>query len=139
MNAPRLGAADFARAWAAVLVALVALDALWLGVLAKDLYRREMGGLMAESVRLGPALLFYLLYPLALTHLALLHRPARALEAMVRAAVLGLAAYGAYNLTNLAVVRGWPFELSLIDWAWGGIVSALAGGAGWRATWGRAR
>jgi len=138
MSADRLGAGAFARAWVAVLVALAALDALWLGIVARDLYRREIGGLMRESFRLGPALLFYLLYPLAITHLALLHRPAGALEAMLRAAVLGLAAYGAYNLTNLAIVRNWPFELSMVDWAWGGVVSALAGGAGWRATWGRA-
>jgi hypothetical protein len=58
---------------------------------------------------------------------------------MVAPAVLGLAAYGAYNLTNLAIVRGWPLELSLIDWAWGGIVSALAGRAGWWALASRGR
>ena len=137
MATERLNAAGFARAYVAVLIALAALDAVWLGVLTKDLYRREMGALMAESFRLGPAVLFYLLYPAALTHLALLHRPAGAIEAMVRSAVLGLAAYGAYNLTNLAVVRGWPLELSLIDWAWGGVVSALSGGAGWWAAWRR--
>ena len=138
MKGDRLEAAGFARAWAAVLVALAALDALWLGVLAQDLYRREMGALLRESFRLAPALLFYLLYPLAVTHLALLRRPAGAPEAMLRAAVLGLAAYGTYNLTNLATVRDWPVGLSMVDWAWGGIVSALAGAAGWRATWGRA-
>ena len=138
MATDRLTASSFARAYVAVLIALAALDALWLGVLTRDLYRREMGSLMADSFRLGPAVLFYLLYPLAVTHLALLHRPRGAVEAMVRAAVLGLAAYGAYNLTNLAIVRGWPLELSLIDWAWGGVVSALAGGAGWWAAWRRA-
>ena len=138
MATERLTPASFVRAYVAVLIALAALDALWLGVLSRDLYRGEMGVLMAESFRVGPVALFYLLYPLALTYLALLHRPAGALEAMVRAAVLGLAAYGAYNLTNLAIVRGWPLELSLIDWAWGGIVSALAGVAGWWAAWRRA-
>jgi uncharacterized membrane protein len=137
MTADRLGAADFARAWVAVFLGLAVLDALWLGVIAKGLYKRELGDLLRETLRLGPALLFYLLYPVAITHLALLHRPARGLDAMLRAAVLGLAAYGAYNLTNLAIVRNWPFELSMIDWAWGGVVSALAGGSGWRATWGR--
>lgn len=138
MATERLSAAGFVRAYVAVLIALAALDAVWLGVLTKDLYKREMGVLMADSFRLGPAALFYLLYPAALTHLALLHRPAGPLDAMVRSAVLGLAAYGAYNLTNLAVVRGWPLELSLIDWAWGGVVSALSGGAGWWAAWRRA-
>ena len=138
MAADRLSGPAFGRAYAAALVALLALDALWLGVLSKDLYRREMGSLMADSVRLAPAVLFYLLYPAALTYLALLHRPAGALEAIRRSAVLGLAAYGAYDLTNMAIVRDWPIGLSLIDWAWGGVVSALSGAAGWWAAWRRA-
>ncbi|MEO5881030.1 MAG: DUF2177 family protein [Caldimonas sp.] len=137
MTTARLTAASFGLAYVAVLVALVVLDAIWLGVLSKELYRREMGSLMAESFRLGPAVLFYLLYPLALVYLVLWHPPSGALDAISRSAVLGLAAYGAYNLTNLAIIRGWPLQLSLIDWAWGGFVTALAGGAGWWAAWGR--
>ena len=49
----------------------------------------------------------------------------------------GLAAYGAYDLTNLAVVRGWSGPLALADWAWGGIAATVAGAAGYAATWGR--
>jgi len=128
-------ASRFALAYVAVLVAVAVLDAIWLGVI--ELYRREMGSLMADSFRLVPAVLFYLLYPLALVYLVLWHGPTSAREAMLRSAVLGLAAYGAYNLTNMAIVRGWPVQLSLIDWTWGGVVTALAGGAGWWAAWGR--
>ncbi|MCE9660712.1 MAG: DUF2177 family protein [Burkholderiales bacterium] len=127
----------FALAYVAVLVAVAVLDAIWLGVITKELYKREMGSLMADSFRIVPAALFYLLYPLALVYLVLWHAPPSLLEAMLRSAVLGLAAYGAYNLTNMAVVRGWPVQLSLIDWTWGGVVTALAGGAGWWAAWGR--
>lgn len=137
MTTDRLTAASFGLAYVAALLALAVLDALWLGVVTKDLYRREMGSLMADSFRVAPAVLFYLLYPLALVYLVLWHPPSGALEAMLRAAVLGLAAYGAYNLTNLTVVRGWPVALSLMDWAWGAVVTALAGGAGWWAAWGR--
>jgi len=138
MSAPaesRLTAARFGLAYGAVLVTLALLDALWLGVLAKDMYQREMGSLMADSFRVLPAALFYLLYPLALVYLALWHRPAGVAEAMLRSAVLGLAAYGAYNLTNMSIIRGWPVQLSLIDWTWGGVVTALAGGAGHWAAW----
>jgi uncharacterized membrane protein len=78
-----------------VLVVIVALDALWLGVLARDLYKREMGGLMADSVRLVPVVLLYLPYPLALVYLVLLSAPAGWGAALRRSAVLGLAAYGA--------------------------------------------
>ena len=137
MSGPRLTLARFALAYVAVLVAVAALDAVWLGVLTSGLYRREMGSLMAESFRAVPAVLFYLLYPLALIYLVLWNEPAGWADAMRRSAVLGLAAYGAYNLTNLSIVRGWPVALSLLDWTWGGVVTALGGGAGYWASWGR--
>ena len=130
-------AAQFAVAYGAVLIAVAMLDAIWLGLVAKDLYKREMGSLMAESVRTVPAVLFYLLYPLAVVYLGLFSAPAGWGEAMGRSAVLGLAAYGAYNLTNLSVVRGWPVSLSLIDWTWGCVATAVAGTAGYWASWGR--
>lgn len=138
MITERLTATSFGLAYLAALLALAALDAVWLGVVTKDLYRREMGSLMADSFRIAPAVLFYLLYPLALVYLVLWHPPSGLLEAMLRSAVLGLAAYGAYSLTNLTVVRGWPVSLTAIDWIWGGVVTALAGAAGWWAAWGRA-
>lgn len=116
-------------AYAAAFIAIGVLDALWLGWLAKDLYKEEMGALMADSPRIVPAAAFYLLYPLALVYLTLYIPPASFLEAVIRAAVVGLAAYGAYDLTNMAVIRGWSVKLSLIDLAWGTVASALAGAA----------
>jgi uncharacterized membrane protein len=137
MTVSRMTLAQAGLAYLAVFVAVAVLDAVWLGVLTKDLYRREMGSLMADSFRVVPAILFYLLYPLALVYLVLWNQPSGWVDAVLRSAALGLAAYGAYNLTNLAIVRGWPVQLSLIDWTWGGVVSALAGGAGYGASWGR--
>lgn len=137
MTPSRMTLARAGIAYVAVLVALAVLDAIWLGVLTQDLYQREMGSLMADSVRAVPAALFYVLYPLAVVYLVLWNQPASLLDAALRAAVLGLAAYGAYDLTNLAIVRDWPVGLSLIDWTWGGVVSALAGSAGYWASWGR--
>ena len=57
--------ARFLAAWGVAFLVMGALDALWLGWLALDFYQREMGALMAESVRVVPALLYYLLYPAA--------------------------------------------------------------------------
>ena len=137
MTVSRMTLGQAGLAYLAVLVAVVGLDAVWLGVLTADLYRSEMGSLMADSVRVVPAVLFYLLYPLALVYLVLWNQPSGWRDAGLRSAVLGLAAYGAYNLTNLAIVRDWPLGLSLIDWTWGAVVSGLGGSAGYWASWGR--
>jgi uncharacterized membrane protein len=134
----RLAAGAFAVAWLAAWAAMIVLDGLWLGLVAKDMYQREMGPLMADPVRVVPIVAFYLLFPVALVYLTLFNAPSGWPEAMARGAVLGLAAYGAYDLTNLAIVRDWPLRISLIDWAWGAVICAAAAAAGYAATWGRA-
>lgn len=133
----RLDAGRLALAYAAALGTILVLDGLWLGFVAQDLYKREMGTLMADTFRAAPGLIFYLLYPAALVYLTLFTSPSGWAEAIVRGAVLGLAAYGAYDLTNLAIVRDWPLRISLIDWAWGGVIGAAAAAAGYAATWAR--
>ena len=127
MPLQRLTLAEFGLAYAVALVATALLDGLWLGWLARDLYRREIGDLMADPIRIGPAVLFYVLYPLGLVYLALQPPPPAVLDAALRAAVVGLVAYGAYDLTNLATLRGWSARLCLVDMAWGTVASALAG------------
>ena len=134
----RLAAGSFGLAWLAAFVAMVVLDGIWLGLVAKGLYQREMGTPMADPVRVVPIVAFYLLFPVALVYLTLFNAPSGWFDAIVRGAVLGLAAYGAYDLTNLAVVRGWSLQISMVDWAWGAVICAAAAAAGYAATWGRA-
>lgn len=124
-------ASRFGAAYLVALLVIAVLDSLWLGWLAKDFYRREMGELMAESIRLAPAVVFYLLYPAGLLVLALVPVPSTLGVALARSAAVGLIAYGAYDLTNLATLREWSLKLSLIDIAWGTLASAAAGTTAW--------
>jgi uncharacterized membrane protein len=108
------------------------LDALWLGVIARDWIVRQMGDLRRPDVQWVPALAFYLLYSFALGFFAV----APALdtgdwaEAAILGGILGLVAYGTYDLTNWAVLRNWSVAMSLVDMVWGSILSAVsAGGA----------
>jgi uncharacterized membrane protein len=137
MHDERMTAARFALAWGVVLLVVLGLDAFWLGLIARDFYAREMGSLMSPTVRAVPAVLFYLLYPLAFVYLVLFRAPSGLGEVLLRSAVFGLAAYGTYDLTCMAVVTDWPITLSLVDWAWGGAAAMLAGSAAYAATWGR--
>ena len=119
--------------YALTLLVLLALDAVWLGLVARGLYARELGHLLAPSVRWGAALVFYLLYVAGL--LALVVAPHRAAPAGVvawRGALFGVVAYATYDLTNLATLAGWPLSVTAIDLAWGAAitcVTALAGRA----------
>ena len=48
------------------------------------------------------------------------------LSAALYGALFGFVVYAAYDLTNLATLRGWPMAVSLVDLAWGAAVSAAA-------------
>ena len=129
MPAQRLTLIQCFAAYGVALVVMGVLDALWLGWLAREFYKQELGALMTDSVRVVPAALYYLLYPAAVVYLALTPAPASLLEAALRSAVLGLAAFGVYDLTNLATLRGYTVTMTIVDIAWGSFASALGGSA----------
>jgi uncharacterized membrane protein len=117
--------------WLLSLPFLLALDALWIGRIARRYYRRELGTLLRRDIRLAPAALFYVIYLAALTVLVV--APAVEHGSVLRAAwtggLLGLAAYGAYDLVNLATLAGFRRGMAVIDMAWGTLVTAAT------ATW----
>ena len=119
-------------AYAATLVVLLILDLLWIGVVARPLYREGIGHLMAENADLRAAAVFYLVYVAGLLFYGVIpHAATPGLLATAKsAAIFGFFAYAVYDLTNLAVLRDWPLGLSLIDITWGTCVSTLSAIAG---------
>lgn len=131
MSVQRLTLTHFFVAYAVALVVMGALDGVWLGWLAKSFYQEQLGALMTDSVRIVPAALYYFGFPLVIVYLALM--PSATLgEAVLRSAVLGLAAFGVYDLTNLAALRGYTVLMTVVDMAWGTFATALGGGAAYR-------
>jgi uncharacterized membrane protein len=118
----------FALAYAATLVTMLAIDLLWLGVIARSVYTAGIGHLMAAQPNLAAAVAFYLIYPLGLVLLAVLPHGAEAgwRATAVSAALFGFFAYATYDLSNLATLRAWPVGLTLIDMAWGTLLSTAA-------------
>jgi uncharacterized membrane protein len=112
-----------------VLVPMIVLDALWILLVAKQFYAQKIGFLFAESANMLPVLFFYPLYAIGVAVFVV--SPALAsgswFDALWRGALLGLVAYGAYDLTNHATIANWPLSMTLVDMAWGMTVTALAG------------
>lgn len=114
-------------AYFVTLMVMLPLDAAWL-TLTGGTYRTIMGDLLRPQFDIAAAAVFYLVYVFGVTVLVIL--PAfKPLPAAVRGAVFGLAAYATYDLTALSVIRDWPLSLSLIDMAWGTVLTAVASGA----------
>lgn len=103
----------------------VALDLVWL-TLASRLYHRLLGDLLAADPRPLAAAAFYALFVVGLTHFVI--HPAVAENAPSRAAangaLFGLVAYATWDLTNLAVIEGFPMALVPIDLAWGTVLAS---------------
>ena len=112
------------------LIALIAIDLVWLLGVAKNLYRNEMGDLMASEPKLIAGLAFYLLYALGVCIFVII--PALSKQSLLYAlqygALFGFFCYMTYDLTNLAVIRDFPTRLAFVDIAWGSFVTALTAG-----------
>ena len=106
------------------------IDMLWLGVIARDFYRTQLGELMGD-IRWIPALIFYALFVAALIFFAVVPALERGAltNALLLGALFGFVAYATYNLTNLATLRDWPLLMALVDMAWGAVLGALVAGA----------
>ena len=119
-------------AYASTAIVMVALDLLWLGVLAKPLYQQGIGHLMADRPNIPAALLFYAIFPVGLMVFAVAPYASASgwAETLLSAALFGFVAYATYDLSNLATLRDWPVGLSFIDIAWGTVVSATSTAAG---------
>ena len=122
----------YLAAYASTLFVMLVVDLVWLGILARPLYQRGIGHLMAEQASLPFAGLFYLMYTLGIVLLGIVPNASTpGVKAVFFAgAALGLFAYATYDLTNLAVLRGWPVWLAIIDMAWGTLITAVSAAAG---------
>jgi uncharacterized membrane protein len=102
------------------------IDLVWLGVVARDFYRSQIGSLMADPIVWWAAILFYLLFIAGIIFFAVV--PGLDAGSWTKALVLGAAfgffAYMTYDLTNLATLRGWPITLVVVDIAWGTVLAA---------------
>ena len=106
--------------------ALLLVDFIWIGGVAINYYRAELGTLLAQDFVWGAAILFYVFYTFAL--LVFVVKPALAAnsikKALVLGALFGFAAYMTYDLTNLATTNGWPLSITIVDMVWGTLLTA---------------
>ena len=121
----------------AAAVVMIALDAVWLKFVLGNIFKSQLGEIILSTPRWLPAALFYLLYAAGIVMLVVVpnavdSRPDTALYA----AVLGLVAYGTYELSNMATLKPWAWHLVALDMTWGAfatVLSALAARAAYLA------
>jgi uncharacterized membrane protein len=122
----------YVAAYFAAALVMGGLDYLWLSNMMGPLYRRILGPILASEPDMKSAVAFYLIYLLGILWFAV--RPALAsgewTTALLNGALLGFFCYATYDMTNMATLKVWSLQLSLIDMAWGAVLTAAAAGAG---------
>ncbi|HNW23241.1 MAG TPA: DUF2177 family protein [Candidatus Dojkabacteria bacterium] len=103
------------------------IDLIWLNLIAKNLYQKEIGSLLLKNPNLIPALIFYLLFIVALLILVLIPgiNSYTLTKTLLLGAVFGFITYATYDLTNLATLDGWSIKMTIIDLIWGTSVTTL--------------
>ena len=113
-----------------IVTALVflALDFWMLKKVLYPLFSSNIGSIMHDDPKMGAAAIFYLFYIGGIIWFASI--PALASgqpsDALLTGSILGLLAYGTYEFTNFATLRGWSIQMVAVDVIWGGLLTGMS-------------
>jgi len=111
----------FFKLYGIAFVVFFVIDLIWLGLVAKKLYQREIGQLLKPDVNWVAAMIFYALFIAGLVVFVLMPGvDANSVsKVMLLGAFFGLVSYATYDLTNLATMKDFTLKITLIDLSWG--------------------
>jgi uncharacterized membrane protein len=114
------------KLYAIALPVFFVIDMIWLGLVAKNFYRGQIGFLMKTDFNWTAAILFYLLFIVGLVVFVIAPavKSGSWTYALIFGALFGLITYATYDLTNLATLKDWPLMLTIVDMAWGAVLAA---------------
>ena len=117
----------FIKLYAIAFPIFLAVDMVWLGLVAKNFYKDQIGFLMKPDINWVAAIIFYLLFivGLVLFVIAPSVKNAAWTHAAIFGGLFGLITYATYDLTNLATIKDWPLLVTLVDLAWGTVIGSL--------------
>jgi len=123
----------YLKLYLCTLVGFLAIDAVWLTVVARGFYRRQLDFLLSDQPNWWAAIIFYLLFVVGLLVFAIVPglQAGSLRKVLLLGAFFGLVTYATYDLTNLATVKNWPWLVTLVDMAWGTVLAAAVSGIGY--------
>ena len=121
----------FVKIYLIALPVFFAIDMLWLGLVAKNFYTKQIGFLMRHDINWTAAILFYFLFVAGLALFVIIPALEKRslLHSIMFGALFGFIAYATYDLTNLATIKNWPLLVTIVDLIWGAMLSALVSAA----------
>lgn len=114
-------------------IVFLLIDMLWLGIIAKNLYQKYLGGFLTDQVNWIAAFIFYMLFVIGISIFAIYPavQKGSVYNAILLGALFGFFTYATYDLTNLATLKDWPLPIVFIDIIWGTTLSAIVSFSGY--------
>ena len=116
---------QYLKVYGVALSVFLVVDLIWIGIIARNFYQEQLGFILASSPNWTAAIIFYLMFVAGLLFFAVAPglKETGLKDSLFRAAVFGILTYGTYDLTNLALIEGWPVLVTVVDILWGMILS----------------
>jgi len=113
-------------------IVFFAVDMTWLGLIAKDLYKKYLGNFLSDKVNWPAAIIFYLIFIIGIFYFALFPAIEKIsfIKSIISGALFGVFTYATYDLTNLATLKDWPLPIVFIDIIWGAVLTGIVSTAG---------
>ena len=109
-------------------IVFLLIDIVWLNFSVKNFYKPNIGHLLLDKPVIWAAVLFYLIYVIGIAIVVISPsiEPYSLVKVFYTGFIFGLVAYGTYNLTNMATVKGWSPTVVVVDMIWGGSLTAFS-------------
>lgn len=109
----------------ATLIVLIPIDFLFLGTIAKSFFTSQVGDMLG-TLRLAPAILFYLLYIVGIMIFVSSSPGVTWQSTLLYGALFGFFCYATFELTSMSLLKHWTWPVVIVDIAWGTFVTAVA-------------
>ncbi len=116
----------FLKVYFIALPVFLAIDMIWLGLVAKNFYFKQIGFLTKENVNWTAAIIFYLIFIIGLALFVIMPSLEKGslVNVILLGALFGFITYATYDLTNLATVKDWPLLVTFVDLIWGAFIAS---------------
>ena len=115
----------FIKLYLIALPVFLGIDMIWLTLVAKNFYAKQIGYLMAKNPNLFAAFIFYLIFIAGLIFFVITPALDKKMwtHALLAGVFFGLVTYATYDLTNLATIKDWPLVVTIVDLLWGVVLT----------------
>ena len=118
---------NFLKMYLIAFVVFLIVDAIWLTFVANNFYKKHLGFIMSDTPNFVAAIIFYLIFIVGLVYFVIMPGiDAQSIGKILLGGFLfGFITYATYDLTNLATLKDWPIIVTVVDLAWGSILSTV--------------